>query len=98
MEWINVNDKHFVDIEHFEDGTYEWKANKNFPNKPFLVGIFSYNKITEEFTDFNYWLVFLGDYGLQEFTEDGTVNFPCFSILDIEYWCEVTPPKKIANN
>ena len=97
MEWINVNDKHFVDIEHFEDGSYTFIGNENLPNKPFLVGIFSYNNETGS-TSFNYWLVILSDNGLEEFTEEGTVNFPYFGLLDIEYWCEVTPPKKIVNN
>ena len=94
MKWIDVNDKHFVDIEHFEDGSYNCKVNENLPKGPFLVGRFLYNNITKEYTDFDYCLLVLGDYGIQEFTEDGTVIFCRWDLLQIEYWCEVVQPKK----
>lgn len=93
MEWIDVNDKHFVDIEHFEDGSYKFIGNENLPKGPFLVGAFFYNNKTE-CTNFNYWLVVLGDNGLEECTEDDTTMFDCCDLLDIEYWCEVAHPKK----
>lgn len=94
MEWINVKDKHFVDIEHFEDGSYKFIGNENLPKGPFLVGVFSFDNKTKKWSNFNYWLVVLGDNGLEEWTEDDTSTFDCCDLLDIEYWCEVARPKK----
>ena len=92
MNWINVKDKHFVDIKHFEDGSYEWIENQNLPKEPFLVGLFTRNN-NNEFATFNYWLVVLGDNGLEEWTENETSHLDCWDILGIEYWCPIASPK-----
>lgn len=93
MEWINVEDKHFVDIEYFYDGSYECIENKNCPKEPFLVGLFTRKNNNHEFATFNYWLVVLGENGLEEWTEDCTYPLDCWDILDIEYWCTIVSPK-----
>lgn len=92
MNWINVNDKHFVDIEKFEDGSYRWTENNNCPKEPFLVGLFVVNSKTG-FTKLEYWLVILSDNGLEEWTEDDTYPLYCWDITDFEFWCPIVAPK-----
>ena len=60
MEWINVEDKHFIDITYLEDGSYLWIENNNCPREPFLVGLYVGNNKTGV-TKFDTYLVVLGD-------------------------------------
>lgn len=92
MNWINVEEKHFVDITIFSNGSYHWEENNNCPNKPFLVGLWVNNNKTET-KKFEYYLVVLGENGLEEFTEDGTNSLCAWGLLDIEYWSPIDSPK-----
>lgn len=91
MEWISVKEKHFVDIENFENGRYFWEQNNNCPLEPFLIGLM----VDMPFKRFETHLVILTDKGLEEFTEDDTYPLDCFEITDVEYWCEITPPVEV---
>lgn len=90
MNWTHIEDKHFVDIEKFEDGSYEWIENNNCPQEPFLVGLYVGDKDNLK-VEFCYWLVILTDNGLEEWTEDCTQQL-CYCITDIEYWCKIEKP------
>lgn len=96
MDWINVDDKHFVDITYNEDGRYEWVQNDFCPGSPFLVGLYVYNNVSEKW-EFEYYLVVMGDDGLCVVDEDFSEPMSCWGITDIEYWCEVTPPNSRKN-
>jgi hypothetical protein len=91
MNWISVKEKHFIDIEIFEDGSYSWNGNNNSPSKPFLVGLFVNDNKTG-LAKLEYWLVVLSDNGLEERTESETYLLDSWEITDIEFWCVITDP------
>ena len=90
MNWTHIEDKHFVDIEKFEDGSYNWIENNNCPQEPFLVGLYVGDKDNLK-TEFCYWLVILTDNGLEEWTE-GCREQLCYNITYIEFWCKIEKP------
>jgi len=87
MNWINVNDKHFVDLN--PDGT--WVENNNCPPGPFLAGLWVNNKVTGT-TTFQWYKVVLTEDGLEEVTDDGSFN-PGWELTDFEYWAVITEPR-----
>lgn len=48
MNWIDVNEKHFVDITKYDNGKYTWIENDNCPTEPFLVALKVTNNLTKE--------------------------------------------------
>ncbi len=90
MEWINVKDSHFVDIERHEDGSYTWIENNNCPNKPFLVAV-----PTNKGWDINQ--VYLSEHGLQCYNDDDC-GYYGWSIEDVTHWMKIKDPYNIETN
>tara|TARA_R110000744_G_scaffold367721_1_gene477309 strand:- start:476 stop:745 length:270 start_codon:yes stop_codon:yes gene_type:complete len=87
MEWINVKDSHFVDLEikNTDYSTeYSWTELSTCPQEPFLVGV-NTNK------GFEWAKVVLTDFGLEEVTDDDTQPWG-WSIIDVQYWFKIIPP------
>lgn len=87
MKWIDVNEKHFVEItkEETADGTkYAWEEKDCCPDKAFLVGCSHINNKTKQ-TLFDYELVVLTEFGLQDLNGDSSE----IDILDVTHWCEI---------
>ena len=95
MNWINTKDKHFVDIEEKQNGSYLWEQNDNCPNEPFLVGLWVFDNKKSK-TKFETHLVVLTDNGLEEWTEDDTYPLDCWEITDFEFWCKIESPETVA--
>lgn len=92
MEWINIKDKHFIDVEIKEDGSYTWEENNNTPSKPFLVGTFI-NDFSKNKIKFIYVLVVVTENGLEAVTDDEQFCMN-YEIIDFEYWVEIKEPKQ----
>lgn len=92
MNWINVKDKHFVDITYKGNGgSYEWVENNNCPQEPFLVALRVGNNQTRKYT-WEKYMVILTEYGLRE-VADGDDFYFGWEVTDVEYWCKVEAPE-----
>lgn len=90
MNWINVKDKHFVDITYETENKYSWIENNNCPQEPFLVAI-SFTTINTGEVKWEIYRVILTEYGLREVADDDNFDIG-YEVTDIEYWCKIENP------
>lgn len=85
MNWIHVEDRHFVDLKVTEGGNSiitEWSENKNSPNSYFLIGIDTSSGLYCE-------VVSLCELSDLVDVDDNSISY---SIADVEWWCEIEDP------
>lgn len=91
MIWIDVNERHFVDINYGENHSYTFIENEHCPQEPFLVGLWVNNTETGA-TKFEYTLVILTENGLEEWADDCSHHWGAWNITDVEYWMKIESP------
>ena len=94
MNWISVEDKHFVDVTYSDKEKKHilvWTESENTPAGTFLVGLNVYNGKTKE-VKFEWYRVIMTDDDLMEYSEENDLQPFCWSISDIQYWMEVNCP------
>jgi len=88
MDWININDKHFVDITYETNEKYSWIENNNCPQEPFLVAINVFNNVNNESRWEKYLVVLSEPHGIE--TPEG--DYIGWDVTDVQYWAIITNP------
>jgi len=84
MEWIDVNKKHFADIEQTDNG-YKWESN--MIDEPFMVAVPTKKGwIIQQ-------VILTDELGLQCYTDDGGTYFG-WDITDVTHWFKPQQPKQ----
>jgi len=89
MEWINVNKKHFVDLELYKDGSYKWGGQVG---TPFMVAVplSSGGWCIQQ-------VVLTDGIGLECHTDDDGNTYFGWDITDVTHWMEIEPPEATTN-
>ena len=94
MNWISVEDKHFVDILYSDTENKHicgWTTNENTPNGTFLVGSEVGNAKTRQFK-FEWYRVIMTDDDIMLYSDENDFESFGWSISDIQYWMEIKEP------
>lgn len=84
MNWTNVKEKHFADIEVTENG-YTWESD--MIEEPFMVALETNKGWCMQ------QVVLIDEIGLQCYTDDDGYTYFGWEITDVTHWCKLTPPK-----
>lgn len=85
MNWIHVEDQHFVDLKVTEKDNSvitEWSENENSPDGYFLIGIDTSSGLYCE-------VVSICELSDLADVDDNPIDY---SIQDVEWWCEIDEP------